>query len=78
MEDDETLWTFRELANYLGYAPTTIQSMVTQKADRLPPRVECLGRPRWVPSVVRAWVVEQSTRPKPATRGRPRTTPTIE
>ena len=73
----EDLWTHKELAKYLGYAPTTIQSMVTQKPDSLPPRVAGLGRPRWEPSVVRDWVIAQSVSAGQKKSGRPRRTPTI-
>jgi hypothetical protein len=77
MEDDEKLWTSRELAEFLGYSPHSIATMVTKLPERLPPRVAGLGRPRWAPSVVKAWVIEQSATGKPVKRGRPRRTPTI-
>jgi predicted DNA-binding transcriptional regulator AlpA len=73
----EELWTHKELAKFLGYSPASVQTMVTKKPASLPPRVAGLGRPRWVPSVVRDWVVAQSTQPAPTQRGRPRRTPTV-
>jgi hypothetical protein len=73
----EELWTHVELAKFLGYSPTSVQSMVTKKPGSLPPRVAGLGRPRWVPSVVMDWVVAQSAPAATAKRGRPRRTPTV-
>lgn len=73
----EELWTNVELAKYLGYSPASIQTMVTKKPGSLPPRVAGLGRPRWVPSVVRDWVVAQSVSESTEKRGRPRRTPTV-
>lgn len=53
---DDTLWTPRELARYLGYSESTITRMVSQEPDKLPPRVAALGRPRWLPSAAHEWV----------------------
>ncbi|WP_080402176.1 hypothetical protein [Burkholderia ubonensis] len=78
MESEENLWSYKELAAFLGYSPASVQSMVSQRAEQLPPRVAGLGRPRWVPSIVRAWVIEQSTRFPKAKAGRPRRTPIVE
>jgi hypothetical protein len=79
MEDEETLWTGKELAAFLGYSPTTIASMATKLPHRLPPRVVVLGRLRWVPSVVRQWVIDQSVAGRtPVRLGRPRKTPQID
>jgi hypothetical protein len=79
MQEDETLWTSKELAVFLGYSPTSVARMVTKSPNRLPPRVAGLGRPRWAPSVVRQWVIDQST---PAVLGvklgRPRRTPNAD
>lgn len=57
MDNDEPLWDRKALAEFIGYSEATIQTMATKQPERLPPRVAGLGRPRWVPSVVRAWVV---------------------
>lgn len=76
-DEIENLWSFKELAAFLGYSPASVQSMVSQHPERLPPRVAGLGRPRWVPSIVRAWVIEQSTHARQTTRGRPRKTPSV-
>lgn len=67
---DERLWTARELASYLGYSESTITRMVSQSPDKLPPSVEGLARPRWVPAIAKSWVREQSA-PR-ARLGRPR------
>ena len=70
MESD-ILWTPRELAKFLGYTESTICRMVSQCPDRLPPRVATLGRPRWLPAVVREWAMVNSDQPL-GRRGRPR------
>lgn len=67
---DDRLWTPRELARFLGYSESTITRMVSQQPDKLPPRVETLARPRWLPSVAHAWVRDH-TAPKRRV-GRPR------
>lgn len=75
----EDLWTGADLAKFLGYSVTSIASMATKFPHRLPPRVAGLGRPRWVPSIVREWAIEQSASTVPiAPRGRPRKTPQID
>ncbi|AEY69540.1 excisionase [Burkholderia phage vB_BceS_AH2] len=53
---DTRLWTTRDLADFLGYSDKTVARMVSQAPDKLPPRVEGLTRPRWLPSVVIEWV----------------------
>lgn len=69
----DKLWGIRELAAYLGYTESTLQSMVSKKPQGLPPRVAALSRPRWEPGIVRAWVAEQSAiRPRLQRAGRPR------
>ncbi|RZK02241.1 MAG: hypothetical protein EOO76_07605 [Novosphingobium sp.] len=68
---DETLWTARELARFLGYCESTVSRMVTQEPDKLPPRVASLGRPRWVPEVAREWARQTSAPPRSRV-GRPR------
>lgn len=70
MEDDR-LWTARELAKFLGYSETTISRMVSQSPEKLPPRVEGLSRPRWLPSAALDWVKTRAA-PSTPTRGRPR------
>ena len=67
---EDTLWDVRDLSRFLRYSPATMARMVSTDADRLPPRVQALARPRWNPATVRAWVADQSRR---GTRnGRPR------
>lgn len=79
MPEDETLWTNADLAKYLGYSVTSVARMVTKSPNRLPPRVAGLGRPRWAPSVVRQWVIDQSTPAVPGAKlGRPRRTPNVD
>ena len=55
------LWTSRELADYLCYTESTVARMVTDMPHKLPPRVACLGKPRWHPDVVEQWALEQSS-----------------
>lgn len=69
---DDRLWTARELAKFLGYSETTVARLVSQAPEKLPPRVENLSRPRWLPSVALEWArsgTGTAGRPKP---GRPR------
>jgi predicted DNA-binding transcriptional regulator AlpA len=54
---DDRLWTTREPASFLGYSDKTVARMVSQAPEKLPPRVLSLSRPRWLPSVVREWVL---------------------
>ena len=61
MMDTDNLWTARELASFLVYTESTVKRMVTDEPDKLPPRVECLGRPRWHPEIVRKWAFAEST-----------------
>jgi hypothetical protein len=61
--DDDSLWTPKELAKFLGYCESTICRMVSQTPDKLPPRVSSLGRPRWVPAVAREWARDRSDLP---------------
>ncbi|WP_242012009.1 MerR family transcriptional regulator [Acetobacter oeni] len=71
----DTLWTARELAEYLRYQESTIRRLASQHPDRLPPRVAGVGRPRWNPETVRRWAsMPAPDRPR---RGRPRLTPTF-
>lgn len=51
----ESLWTARELAKFLNYQESTIRRLTSQHPDRLPPRVNGMGRPRWNPETVRSW-----------------------
>lgn len=69
MEIDR-LWTARELAKYLCYSESTVARLVSQEPHKLPPRVDGLSRPRWVPSVVVDWVKTSNT--AQTRRGRPR------
>ncbi|HTI02714.1 MAG TPA: hypothetical protein VL752_17325 [Acidisoma sp.] len=62
------LWTIRELAAFLGYTESTVQTLVSKKPSGLPPRVAALYRPRWDPDVVRAWIAEQSRGAEPVRR----------
>jgi predicted DNA-binding transcriptional regulator AlpA len=71
----DRLWGIRELAAYLNYQESTLAGMVTKSPERLPPRVAPLGRPRWDPAAVRAWVASHSR--QPAKKGRPRSAPTL-
>ncbi len=57
---DDRLWTARELAAFLGYSESTVAMMASQQPGKLPPRVSTLSRPRWLPSVVLAWVKENT------------------
>lgn len=72
MMDDDKLLTARELAIFLAYNESTVKRMVTDEPDKLPPRVRCLGRPRWHPEVVRKWALAQSTGEVNARLGRKR------
>lgn len=71
MLEDDNLWTPRELSQFLRYSESTICRMVSQCPEKLPPRINALGRPRWIPDVVRAWARENSFAPKRRS-GRPR------
>ncbi len=62
----------RDLARFLRYKPTTMARMVSTDADRLPPRVQALTRPRWNPATVRAWAADQSGPVRQSKLGRPR------
>lgn len=70
MQDDR-LWTARELSKFLGYSETTVARLVSQEPHKLPPRVEGLSRPRWLPSAVYEWV-RGNTGNAQVRRGRPR------
>lgn len=70
--DPDKLLTARELARFLAYTESTVKRMVTDEPDKLPPRVGCLGRPRWHPEVVRDWALAQSTGKVNARVGRKR------
>ena len=66
----DALWTVTELAEYLRYSPRTVATHLSRSPEKLPPRVVAFDRPRWEPSLVMEWVLEQS---KPKNRGgRPR------
>lgn len=71
VNEDEGLWTPRELAKFLSYSETTICRMVSQCPEKLPPRVAALARPRWLPEVAREWAKESSDLPI-GRGGRPR------
>lgn len=68
------LWDARDLAKFLGYAEGTILRLTSDEPHKLPPRVGALGRQRWLPKAVYAWVREQSATPQINRRkgGRPR------
>ncbi|SEH19113.1 hypothetical protein SAMN05428974_3213 [Sphingopyxis sp. YR583] len=68
---DETLWTARELAHFLGYSESTVCRLVSQCPSKLPPRVNTLPRARWVPDVARDWAITNSY-PRKQRQGRPR------
>jgi hypothetical protein len=63
---DEDLWDAQRLARYLGLATATVVCKASQKPHELPPRAPG-HKQRWVPEVVRAWVM-----PAKARGGRPR------
>jgi len=65
------LWTPDDLAAFLGMSPRTIVTMCSRAPDRLPPRVQAVTAPRWVPSVCQAWAEKQSGIKRKG--GRPRT-----
>lgn len=67
---DNQLWTARELAKFLAYSESTVARLVSQEPHKLPPRVEGLSRPRWLPSVVMEWASGNTG--AAARRGRPR------
>lgn len=69
---NETLWTARELAKFLGYCESTVARMVSEKPHKLPPRVATLTRPRWLPETVHAWAASNSVMPRAPHVGRPR------
>lgn len=71
MMEDDSLWTQRELAKFLGYSESTINRMVSQCPEKLPPRVAALARPRWLPEVAREWA-KASSDPPMGRMGRPR------
>ncbi len=79
-KEPDALWSARELAAFLNYRESSISSMLSKRPDRLPPRVAALGRPRWSPEVVRAWVKEQTAAGAAvaAPSGRPRRTVSID
>lgn len=64
----ESLWDCDRLAEYLGYAKSTVQAHAHREPDRLPPRVVHMKALRWVPSVCREWAERQPARKA----GRPR------
>lgn len=69
---DDKLWTARELARFLGYSETTIARMVSQAPEKLPPRIEGLSRPRWLPSAAMEWIKGRVGVTTTTQRGRPR------
>jgi len=71
MSDDQ-LWTARELSKFLGYSETTVARLVSQEPQKLPPRVEGLSRPRWLPSAVLEWAKGNTSTSGQVRRGRPR------
>ena len=58
--DDDKLWTARDLAFFLVYTESAVKRMVTDMPNKLPPRVDGLGKPRWHPDVVKQWAVDQN------------------
>lgn len=75
MSEAEGLWGPAQVAAFLGYAESTVARMVTTHPEKLPPRVQAVTRPRWVPEVCRAWA-EAHSKPTeaaaPKRGGRPR------
>lgn len=71
-EQDSRLWTTDDLAAFLGLSPKTVTTLSSRDPDRLPPRVQALSSPRWVPSVCHAWVTRHSGQPIKRRAGRPR------
>lgn len=67
---DDKLWTARELAKFLGYSESTVARLVSQEPHKLPPRIDGLSRPRWLPSAVLDWAKGGTT--SATRRGRPR------
>ncbi len=65
------LWNTADLARFLGMKPTTVSTMLCRTPERLPPRVQAIASPRWVPAVCQAWAEQHSGRPKNR-GGRPR------
>lgn len=68
---DDKLWTARELAKFMGYSESTVARLVSQEPHKLPPRVDNLSRPRWLPSAVLDWA-KGGTATGTVRRGRPR------
>ena len=68
----EPLWGIRERAQFLGYSESTLAGMVTKCPEKLPPRVQGLGRARWSPLKVQQWAVESSHIAGRSRVGRPR------
>lgn len=54
------LWTPEDLAAFLGMSPKTIVAMCSRAPERLPPRVQGLSAPRWVPAICQQWAERQS------------------
>ena len=71
MSDFEPLWGPDELSRFLGRAPGTIRADLSRAPEKLPPRVAAMSQPRWVPEIVKAWAIKQST-PRQHRGGRPR------
>ena len=70
--DDGRLRTTHELAAFMRYSESTVNRMVSQCPDRLPPRVATMYKPRWLPETVYQWARQSVTTQTGLTRrGRP-------
>jgi hypothetical protein len=59
-EENDAVWGPAELGQFLGYETETVRTYSTQHADRLPPRIKGVKRPRWLRSVVIEWAKSNS------------------
>ncbi len=73
LEDrSRSVWSI--IRSSIWAVPSSIASMLSRRPDSLPPRVSGLPKPRWVPEVVHAWLLQRSgQQPQKRQGGRPRT-----
>ncbi|GJF30166.1 hypothetical protein KNE206_28660 [Kitasatospora sp. NE20-6] len=55
MTHPEDLWSYPEIARYIGVRPDTVRSYRRHGLLPDPDAVDAAGRPRWRPDRIRSW-----------------------
>jgi predicted DNA-binding transcriptional regulator AlpA len=56
--DENRLWKVNDLAKYIGVSPRTVYRL--RKVGKCPPSYKLVKALRWMPSVVKKWIKEES------------------